>query len=64
MSFPWPVGYGDALRPARSAVERLAAGRPFIAAVEKGSEAALLAEEHGCGIAVEPDDAHALAGGD
>ena len=40
----------------------MAAGRPFIAAVEEGSEPALLAEEHGCGIAVEPDDAHALAG--
>jgi colanic acid biosynthesis glycosyl transferase WcaI len=39
----------------------MAAGRPFIAAVEEGSEPALLADEHGCGIAVEPDDANALA---
>jgi colanic acid biosynthesis glycosyl transferase WcaI len=39
----------------------MAAGRPFIAAVEEGSEPALLADEHGCGIAVEPDDADAMA---
>jgi colanic acid biosynthesis glycosyl transferase WcaI len=39
----------------------MAAGKPFIAAVEQGSESALIAEEHGCGIRVEPDDAHALA---
>lgn len=39
----------------------MAAGRPFVAAVDPGSEPALLAEEHGCGLAVEPGDAPALA---
>lgn len=41
----------------------LAAGRPYVAAVELGAEPALIAEEHGCGIRVEPDDAQALAEG-
>lgn len=40
----------------------MAAGRPFVAAVDAGSEPALLAQEHGCGLVVEPGDAHALAG--
>jgi putative colanic acid biosynthesis glycosyltransferase WcaI len=39
----------------------LAAGRPFVAAVDAGSETALLAEEHGCGVRVDPDDPSALA---
>ena len=39
----------------------MAAGRPFIAAVERGSEPALIVEEHGCGIRIEPDDPVALA---
>jgi glycosyltransferase involved in cell wall biosynthesis len=41
----------------------LAAGRPYIAAVEAGAEPALIAEEHGCGIRVEPDDPDDLAKG-
>ena len=41
----------------------LAAGRPYVAAVEAGAEPALIAEEHGCGIRVEPDDPDALAEG-
>jgi putative colanic acid biosynthesis glycosyltransferase WcaI len=41
----------------------LAAGKPYLAAVEPGAEPALIAEEHGCGIRVEPDDAEALADG-
>jgi colanic acid biosynthesis glycosyl transferase WcaI len=39
----------------------MAAGRPFIAAVDPGSEPALIAEEHGCGLVVPPDDPAALA---
>jgi colanic acid biosynthesis glycosyl transferase WcaI len=39
----------------------MAAGKAFVAAVDSGSEVALIAEEHDCGIRVEPDDAHALA---
>ncbi len=39
----------------------LAAGRPYIAAVESGAEPALLAEEHSCGIRVEPGDPAALS---
>ena len=41
----------------------MAAGRPYVAAVEAGAEPALIAEEHGCGIRVEHDDAEALAEG-
>ena len=41
----------------------LAAGRPYVAAVEADAEPALIAEEHGCGIRVEPDDPGALAQG-
>ena len=40
----------------------LAAGKPFIAAVEQGAEPALIASEFGCGMVVKPDDAEALAG--
>jgi len=39
----------------------MAAGKPFIAAVEPGSEVALLAAEHGCGIRVEPGFPEELA---
>jgi colanic acid biosynthesis glycosyl transferase WcaI len=39
----------------------MAAGRPFIAAVEAGSEPALIVEECGCGLRIEPDDPGALA---
>ena len=39
----------------------LAAGKPFIAAVEDGSEPALLIEEWACGLRVEPGDPRALA---
>ena len=41
----------------------LAAGRPYVAAVEAGAEPALIAEGHACGIRVEPDEPAALAGG-
>ncbi len=41
----------------------LAAGRPYLAAVEAGAEPALIAKEHGCGIRVGPDDPDALAEG-
>ena len=33
----------------------LAAGRPFVAAIEDDSHAAQIVREHGCGIRVEPD---------
>lgn len=39
----------------------LAAGKPFIAAVEEESEPAYIAREHGCGIVTSPDDPDALA---
>jgi colanic acid biosynthesis glycosyl transferase WcaI len=39
----------------------LAAGRPYIAAVEPSSEVAALTEHHGCGVLVAPGDAAALA---
>jgi glycosyltransferase involved in cell wall biosynthesis len=39
----------------------LAAGRPFIAAMERDSEAVLLAEREGCGLAAAPGDPHAVA---
>jgi glycosyltransferase involved in cell wall biosynthesis len=40
----------------------LAAGRPFVAAVDAESEVAAVAAEHRCGIRVEPGDPAALAG--
>jgi glycosyltransferase involved in cell wall biosynthesis len=39
----------------------LAAGRPYIAAVEPLSEVAALTQRHRCGVLVEPDDAAQLA---
>ncbi len=39
----------------------LAAGRPFVAAVEDGSEPALIVQEEACGLRVEPGDPEALA---
>ena len=39
----------------------LAAGRPFIAAVEDDCEAAQIAREHDCGVVVEPGDRDAMA---
>jgi colanic acid biosynthesis glycosyl transferase WcaI len=39
----------------------LAAGKPFIAAVEPGSEPALIVEEYDCGIRVDPGDPVALS---
>lgn len=39
----------------------LAAGRPYIAAVERDSETAVLTERHRCGMVVTPGDAQALA---
>ena len=39
----------------------LAAGKPFVAAVEPGSEPALVASEHDCGLVVDPGDPKALA---
>lgn len=38
----------------------LAAGRPFVASVDPGSEIAAIAERSGAGIAVPPDDAEAF----
>jgi glycosyltransferase involved in cell wall biosynthesis len=40
----------------------LAAGKPFIAAVEEGSEPEMIAREHRCGVHIEPGDPDALAG--
>jgi colanic acid biosynthesis glycosyl transferase WcaI len=40
----------------------LAAGKPFIAAVEQDSEVATITDEARCGLRVEPDDADALLG--
>jgi glycosyltransferase involved in cell wall biosynthesis len=39
----------------------MAAARPFIAAVEAGSEPARIIAEHKCGLRVEPEDPLALA---
>jgi colanic acid biosynthesis glycosyl transferase WcaI len=39
----------------------LAAGRPFVAAVEEASEVAAIASRHGCGLLVPPGDSAALA---
>jgi colanic acid biosynthesis glycosyl transferase WcaI len=39
----------------------LVAGRPFIAAIESDSEAALIARHHDCGIVVEPGNSTQLA---
>jgi glycosyltransferase involved in cell wall biosynthesis len=39
----------------------LAAGKPFIASVEEGSEPAMIVREHGCGVRIEPGDPDALA---
>ncbi len=39
----------------------LAAGRPFVAAVEDDCELVTLAREHGCGVVVPPGDGVALA---
>jgi colanic acid biosynthesis glycosyl transferase WcaI len=39
----------------------MAAGKPFIAAIDADSEVALLGEEHRCGIRIEPGEPEALA---
>lgn len=39
----------------------LAAGRPFVAAVEDGCEVAALTTRHACGLLAQPGDAQALA---
>jgi glycosyltransferase involved in cell wall biosynthesis len=39
----------------------LAAGRPYIAAVDAATEVAALTERHRCGVIVEPGDAVQLA---
>jgi glycosyltransferase involved in cell wall biosynthesis len=39
----------------------MAAGKPFVAAVDPGSEPARLIEEHRCGIRVDPGDGEGLA---
>jgi len=39
----------------------LAAGKPFIAAVDDWSEPALIIREHACGLRIEPGDPDALA---
>lgn len=40
----------------------LAAGKPYVAAVEEESEPARIAREHGCGIVTRPEDPEVLAG--
>src|SRR4029077_19741832 len=39
----------------------LAAGKPYVAAMEPWAEPASIAEEHGCGVRVDPADPDALA---
>jgi lipopolysaccharide/colanic/teichoic acid biosynthesis glycosyltransferase len=39
----------------------LAAGRPYVAAVEEGCEVTLVTRRHECGLVVEPDDPEDLA---
>jgi colanic acid biosynthesis glycosyl transferase WcaI len=39
----------------------LAAGRPYVAAVDRRSEAAVIVEEGDCGLVAEPGDADSLA---
>lgn len=39
----------------------MAAGRPYLAITDRGSEAARLAEKYGCGLWVDPDDAERIA---
>lgn len=39
----------------------LAAGRPYVTAMERDSEAVRIAEEEGCGLVAEPGDAESLA---
>jgi colanic acid biosynthesis glycosyl transferase WcaI len=39
----------------------LAAGRPFIAAMDASAEAAIIARDHGCGLLAAPGDPDALA---
>jgi colanic acid biosynthesis glycosyl transferase WcaI len=41
--------------------EIMAAGKPFVAAVQEGSEIARLVDEHDCGIRVDPGDGAAMA---
>lgn len=41
----------------------LAAGRPYVAAVEPSSEVAALTARHDCGVVVTPDDPDAMAAG-
>jgi len=41
----------------------LAAGRPYVAAVEAESEVAEISQRYNCGIVVPPEDSEALAGG-
>jgi glycosyltransferase involved in cell wall biosynthesis len=40
----------------------LAAGRPYIAALDPGAEPAAIVREHGCGLLAAPGDPDALAG--
>lgn len=39
----------------------MASGRPMVAAVDEGSEVAVIVEEHGCGVRCDPGDPKALA---
>ena len=41
----------------------LAAGRPFVAAVDPSCEAAVIAREHNCGVVAPPGDLDALVSG-
>jgi glycosyltransferase involved in cell wall biosynthesis len=39
----------------------MAAGKPYLAAIEPGTEPDLLAQEHGCGLRIDPGDPEALS---
>ena len=41
----------------------LAAGRPYVAAVETDSEVAAVSRQYGCGLVVDPENPEALAAG-
>jgi colanic acid biosynthesis glycosyl transferase WcaI len=41
----------------------LAAGRPYVAAVESDCEVALVSKQYGCGVVVDPENPEALAAG-
>ncbi len=56
---PLKRGLGASSVPSKT-YSILAAGRPFVASVDEGTEIAKLAERSGAGVAVPPEDAEAL----